>query len=866
MAFHPFGFFRKRQKTLLAGLTILSMFIFILTGFSGSIVDRVNGWFGAGGRGDKSEVTKLDGTVITVSDVEHARLNRRIADAFMMRAVASAAQPSMSSLGADVQQRLRNLFTMQFGGFPLMRQMLRDYQQELLKDGKTDAARAVGNINRGLGLDEWRMNHQGEFYFGGKQDVESILDFLIWRQQADKLGVVLTDDDVRTEVNHEAGGEVLTGSPAKDADKMRLFLQGVPTRDLSTKDLYAALRDEFRVRLAQEALLGDAAGARTALGTGLAGDQVPAGSTPEQFWEFYKDKRTTLKVDFLRVPVSQFIGEVKEAPTEQELKDLFARYKNDEPSPEKATPGFKVPRKVKVEWVAADPNAPHYREASAKALPLLPAGQPLALLSLPQSLAGAPCGVAGAAGPLAVASLWNAPLQMEYEGYVKGVKSWWDASTIEASNDNPYATGLRRPETVAAVLGQAVGTAATGGLPWSARLTLEGATEARLAEQRVREANMVLAGASQFPLAVLAQEAAAAHVRVLPLAAVRDEMTARLRDRLAPEMAQAAIDAFVKELEAKRFSPKEAAEYVAKNANIEHGITGHGITAEAVDQNEVADAPALAPLRKAQEGAVSLKLADARRFAQEFFSLSQVYQPRDLPSLHTVNPTRYEYWLTQNDKPYVPTFAEARPRVEAAWKLDKARALARKKAEQIIEALKGRGEGIAADRFLNDEAERLKAANPGGGYQRFETLGIARLVRAQQPMMMATGGPRYEPYKFDESKITYPRPDAVEDLFKALDKPGDATVIRDRPDRNYYVAVLEERRVPTEKEFFDSYHDTPLRIISDGLWARFQAERQDRYRTELMRHLREEARAPLDEKGDYRIDPEVRRRLRSGAG
>src|SRR5579885_1821142 len=373
MAFHPFGFFRKRQKTLLAGLPILSMFIFIVTGFSGSIVDRVNGWFGAGGRVDKSEVTKLDGTVITVSDVEHARLNRRIADAFMMRAVASAAQPSMSSLGADVQQRLRNLFTMQFGGFPLMRQMLRDYQQELLKDGKTDAARAVGNINRGLGLDEWRMNHQGEFYFGGKQDVESILDFLIWRQKADKLGVVLTDDDVRTEVNHEAGGEVLTGSPAKDADKMRLFLQGVPTRDLSTKDLYAALRDEFRVRLAQEALLGDAAGARTALGTGLAGDQVPAGSTPEQFWEFYKDKRTTLKVDFLRVPVSQFIGEVKEAPTEQELKDLFARYKNDEPSPEKATPGFKVPRKVKVEWVAADPNAPHYREASAKALPLLPA-------------------------------------------------------------------------------------------------------------------------------------------------------------------------------------------------------------------------------------------------------------------------------------------------------------------------------------------------------------------------------------------------------------------------------------------------------------------------------------------------------------
>jgi hypothetical protein len=864
MAFHPFQFFRKRQKSFLAVLTILTMFIFILTGFSGSIVDRASSWFGAGARGDKTEVTQVNGKTITVAEVLQVQQNRRMANAFMVNAVATSTQPSMSSLDPAVRARLSGMLSMmQLGGFAMLRQQIRSYQQELLKEGNDKAAAQVGNINRGLGLDEWRMNHPGELYFGGTLTADSLLDFLIWRQQADKLGITLTDDDVRKAVNQEAGGEVLTGTAAKDAEKMRLLLQGIPLRDVSTRDLYAALRDELRVRLAQEALLGDSGGARAALGTGLAGDQGPATSTPEQFWDFYKDNRTTLKVDFLKVPVGQFTDEVKETPTEQELEDYFKRYKNEEPNPERATPGFRVPRKVKVEWVAADPESAHYREAAAKALPLMPAGAALGVLSLPGSFAatsGGPAGALGTVWSLALAPQWYDPLRLEYESYAKGVRSWWDASNIEADNDNPYASGLRRPDTVAAVVGQAVGAAATGAPPWTARLTLAGCVEARLAEQKVHQANMVLAGASQFPLAVLAQEAAAANVRVPPLDAVRDDLTARLRDRIAPELARAALDAFVKELKAKATTPKEAAEFVAKNANLEHGITGHGATPQALSQAEIADAPALAPLKRAEEGLVPLNLAGARRFAAEFFGLKQPYQPTELRNLPTVSPTRYYYWLSEDTKPYEPKFAEARPRVEAAWKFDKARDLAKKKAEQIVEAIKQRGEGISADRFLRDEAERLK-------YERFEpTTPIAKLVRPLTPTLRAGFSMQYEPYKFEESKIAYPQPDTVAKLFKALNKPGDATVIRDAPGRNYYVAVLDERKVPTEKEFLDSYQGAALRVISDGLWARFQAEREERYRADLMRQLREEAKVPLDDQGKYKIDPEVRRRLGGGFG
>ncbi|HEX5271976.1 MAG TPA: hypothetical protein VFW33_15865, partial [Gemmataceae bacterium] len=79
MAFHPFGFFRKRQKSLLAALTILSMFIFILTGFSGSIFDSAGQWWRGGHKGDPTEVTTLYGKKVTVGDLDQVTQDRRMA-------------------------------------------------------------------------------------------------------------------------------------------------------------------------------------------------------------------------------------------------------------------------------------------------------------------------------------------------------------------------------------------------------------------------------------------------------------------------------------------------------------------------------------------------------------------------------------------------------------------------------------------------------------------------------------------------------------------------------------------------------------------------------------------------------------------
>jgi hypothetical protein len=718
---------------------------------------------------------------------------------------------------------------------------------------------------------------------------------MIWKKQADRLNITLTDDDVRKAFNHEAGGDVLPGG-AKDAEKLRNLLPGA--REMDPKTLFAALRDEFRVRLAQETLLGTSSGARAALGTGLASDEVPAGTTPDQFWDYFKDKRTELKVDFLRIPVSQFTDQVKEVPSEEELKDLFKRYKNERPDPERSTPGFTVPPRAKVEWVAANPDTAHFRDEAAKVLPYLDGARAVgSFLAGAGSLGGVP-GVQAALGT-AIAS--NLPLQAEYAAQVGRTRSWWDAHSPgfdpDPDRDNPFATGLHNPDTVTAVLGQVLGTAATGGTPLSglsvvemfvepttagplgqrpASLTvadtaggttlgvavaLKGNISARLIEHKAREARMILAGVNPFPLAVAAQQAALSNVPVPRVTAISAELMDRARGRLAQDLARGALDTFVKDLEAKRSDPKAAAEFVKANATPEHGITGHGVMSEWKSEVEIANDPALAPLRRAQLGRLPATPADARDFASTFFRTTQPYKPE---AFRVVGDTRYHYWLTDYAKPYEPKFDEARPLVEKEWKFDKARKLARQKAQQVIDAVKGRAEGISADRFFRDEAERLKESAPAAGYERFEFEAdpyIAKLVPDKRPL---PGDPtRYGPYRIDTAKFPSPRSDTVEELFNALKEPGDATILRDRPDRNYYVALLAERKVPTESEFLRVYEKAPRDgTFIDGLWSRFLAEREEQYRTALVRHLRKQAEAPLDDQDNYDIKPGARQQLR----
>jgi hypothetical protein len=450
-------------------------------------------------------------------------------------------------------------------------------------------------------------------------------------------------------------------------------------------------------------------------------------------------------------------------------------------------------------------------------------------------------------------------VKSEYDAYVKGVKSWWDAISVIPDPNNPYATGLRRPDSIAAMVGQALGSAATGATLLTAPATLNGAIDVRLAEQRARAAAIVLAGSSPFLPAVVAQEAAYVTIPVQPLDVVREDMVERARGRLGPQLADGALKTFKDELDAKRFNPKEAVEYVKSHADAEHGITSHGAMTEARDATEIANDPALAAMREARALQLAMSPQDARAFADALFKPTQLYHPEEF---HGLSGNSYYFWLTENDKSYVPTFAEAKPRVEAAWKFGKARELAKKAAEQLIASLKDKPQGTSAERFLRDEALRH-------GYEWFTPVTpIAKLVTVPDPMGGIMSATQYAPYRFDETKLPYPRRDAVETLFRDLKQADDAVVLRDQPDRNYYVAaLLKPPVVPTEREFFEVYQKAPhAGFLPDSLWSRFQIERDEQYRTALLKQFRADAKAPLDEDGSYKLDPEVRKRLEVRSG
>src|SRR5437868_1185788 len=91
MAYNPFHAFRKHQKALFAGLTILCMITFVMaSGISGagdafSELQRL-----IGGKGRYPAVGTLYGKTIDVRDTRTLREQRRVADMYMRLAIHTA--------------------------------------------------------------------------------------------------------------------------------------------------------------------------------------------------------------------------------------------------------------------------------------------------------------------------------------------------------------------------------------------------------------------------------------------------------------------------------------------------------------------------------------------------------------------------------------------------------------------------------------------------------------------------------------------------------------------------------------------------------------------------------------------------------
>lgn len=207
----------------------------------------------------------------------------------------------------------------------------RPYRRSDLAGMRFERARA-NLFMRNLGV--------AEEYFGGTSDDE-IRDALILQHEADRLKM------------------------PRSSDVAKLWLRDV-TRGQLTPELFDMIYRENFTReppflVSDEQLLSDIANqvrlqklrSLPILPVTSPQDLDLSGVTPLDIYQAYRDQNE--RVSALAVPFSaeDYLDQVPD-PTPEELRAFYDRYKDQLPDPARDTPGFKLPRRVQVEYVMVD--------------------------------------------------------------------------------------------------------------------------------------------------------------------------------------------------------------------------------------------------------------------------------------------------------------------------------------------------------------------------------------------------------------------------------------------------------------------------------------------------------------------------------
>jgi hypothetical protein len=886
MALHPFQTFRRNQKTMLAALTIMCMFIFILQFGKGDALDRLASWFG-GGRLRGTDVATVNGKKVTDADLAKLHAQRELAETIVTVLTARAhgallkdLQDPKSNILADFDdvqkatirdvmhqmsdRRMSDQFAQLLGQQSMSPELRKDQtfhdhdrlqglEQSLRGKGEESKARLVRELMSVLEYEMWARDRPAteRLYFGGSLRADDLLDFVMWKQQADKLGITLTQEDIRNEINREAfGHDPLEADPVQlvsHVHRMQRETRQIPNPALTSDDIYTALGDELRVYLAQCAVLGYPAGVRYYRYVGTDVYHVPATATPDEFWKFYQDNRTTLRVEMMPIKVDAFLKSVPNPPSdaEKDLKDLFDSYKDHEYNPDRDLPAFKEPRRVAIEWVSGKADSPR--------------NQKLAQEQILSMIAATP------GSYLPILALTTHTME-EYERlHFRGKFSM--PRLTEPSFTLSFYRGDDKPADLATALGQATGATVTGaGMPSVVagyigsvvtrnRDSVASAVERETKRRLPIDATLVLAGTDPWTAAGMWWYARRAD-QSLPLDVVQKDVMEQVRNNLARFYLAESLKTVQTELEKLKGKPeeerkKEAEKYLAK-AIKDYSLT-HGTTEHPDDVYQIVDDKGLTKLRDWYRLKPLPGDFRSKNFASLFFDAAPVYLPEPFPRPQ-FSMSEWEraeepflYWKTEDKKAYKPSYEEARPKVVQAWRNQEARKLARKEAERVrdkVRERKSKGDGIL---LMREECAKLPACG-----EIFPLGGIARLV----PVFTgAASAWQFEPYRVDEDKL-HARPDFVVQLMRSLKDTGDATITWNRPETIYYVTLATDIHKPTEKEFYDNYSGP--HVLGDNLWQYMESERRRTYHVEALEQLRTEAGAT---NGKWDVPDDIRRRI-----
>jgi hypothetical protein len=884
MAFNPFHTFRKYQKVLLAILAIFCMFVFVLQFGRGDPIERLMSYFGAGRSGFRQGqlVTTLHDKKVYEGDLSQVQFRRDLATGFLIYAANEGGVKKVLDMAGELpkegplptdqlgqmvakwaglltSQQRQAAFLVPIYAEQDLPVLLRMAAEAADKPDQQDKARNAVELARGIQVQGWLYSRRDskEFYFGGGPKTSDLLDFLVWRDVADRLGITLTEDQVIHAVNYEAAGQkVVTASSLEGDAVVANYLRqhgGNRRGQVQASELLKALTDEFRVGMAQDAVLNQKGGVRAPLqafpGFGSAAadplHEVPAALTPREFLDAFRRARTTLRVAMLPVRVKDFVDRVEGTPPESTLRQLFNDFKAVEPAPDRDKPAFKEPRRVQVEYLTAKPNIPYYAEL-AKTTLLFEGG--VARLLPPAGIGGIGGGVLPAL--TAAAGATYDPVRQEYEyNYEPQARDLVRQA---------YGVGIDPPARKAVAAAAAVGAAVGADGRVAALAALAAGAQVEAVNAAKAEAGLLAAGTVPTPFAGLAMPFVYTYA-VQPLEAVRDRLQVKEEEKLAPRLLARNLDKVAEELSRLRSRPEEARAYIEKAAK-EYHLDRHAM-AEPKDRYELPDDPALKPLADAV-AAADKKPFDAAEAGQLFLGNVGVYDARKYPTVGFDSAKEpFLYWRTKDLAARERTFEEARPLVLQAWKLEQARPLAWKDAMRIKAAVK---DNAAQNRSPAEVARVLREHG-----KTFELDNVANLLPVDQPQ--ASSARIFRPYTPPVDLIPYPPGDFVDQLL-TMEKPGDATVIRDRPATTFFVAALLDRNDPTRstqggvsvvdlKEFRDLYQEASLPSSrTNSLWSQEVDRRRREYRERVIKELRAAATGgKVDKDGNFILPEGVSR-------
>jgi len=857
MAFNPFDIFRRNTRILFIILTCVMMFVFVLQFGQGDLFSMIPKLLAARTRGGEV-LAVVGGRKVYSSELGDLETRRLVANEYMVRGSDRALQNLQTAVfdnlktatalnkqtieGAlqalqsgfqsrEFQQRLQFFTQYGFGTQPTTDDYLTDRDRtlqltfnslEAIVKGKNppEADRAAAQaLMHLIDLSDRRnlaAGRGGKAHYFGNQPANTTRDnveFLLWLKKADQLGIQFVAAEVSDLANHELFQRM-------SADDWRAVDAGLRGKaGVTPAVVQAALADEFRVRAAQAAVMG-----QSALNPLAAAYQAPVG-----FLDYFRKETDPAQYKVVAVPAENFLDRVPGSPDDATRRELFQAGKNDDPNPRSAKLGLREPRKLKLGWLEVTGEEPYFQAAAAEAAPKLEVATKLSGFLVAPLPGVALTNLLAAPAPAYTPNLLTNELYKTYAATHRAglTQSWFNVFGGQTVPDPAFV----RPANVATLAATLAGAFAGQGGAFAAPSAFVGS--AVLADRKVRFETLPSAviaplspglGGLVTALGNFAVQNVAA--QPLPQAVVQGRLLAQFQERLPKIVADGDVVKLVTDLDKLKPAADSAeakkliADFVAARGLKSGGSTGFR------DQYAIGGDPGLKLLLDKKEESNMMHSAAAvtpAKFGRRFFfdvtpRGPDGAPPREVPSAGFFRPQAYPsrafplhlVYRTEEaaaEQLRDPNSAEAKAKVEAAWRRKQARELARQAAEEFAakaRALGGNALELAPKltQLHTDFAKSFASLEAQARVKLFSIDKVAPVVETTGVGITAqSGAGRYEMRPTDD--IPYPNQPMVEGIVKSKDLPlGTALVLPDEPGDTVYVAVLTNREEKSVDDFF----------------------------------------------------------------